>query len=57
MRNAIRKVGAHKCLFGTDSPYAHTDAVAQIKKWVFNLPISDNDKEKILSTNFLELIN
>ena len=57
VRSAIKKVGAHKCLFGTDSPYAHTDAVSQIKKWVLNLPISSTDKEKIFSTNFLELIS
>ena len=57
VRSAVQKVGAHKCLFGTDSPYAHTDAVDQIKKWVLDLPIPSTDKEKIFSTNFLELIS
>ena len=57
VRRAVQKLGAHKCLFGTDSPYAHTDAVDQIKKWVLDLPIPDIDKEKIFSTNFLELIS
>jgi uncharacterized protein len=55
VRRAVKDVGAHKCLFGTDSPYAHVDAIEQIKKWVINLPISESDKEKIFSTNFLEL--
>ena len=55
VRRAVKEVGAHKCLFGTDSPYAHVDAVEQIKKWVQDLPVSEPDKEKIFSTNFLEL--
>jgi uncharacterized protein len=55
VRRAVKDVGAHKCLFGTDSPYAHVDAIEQIKKWVLNLPITESDKEKIFSTNFLEL--
>jgi len=55
VRRAVKEVGAHKCLFGTDSPYAHADAVEQIKKWVQDLPVPDADKEKIFSTNFLEL--
>jgi uncharacterized protein len=55
VRRAVKEVGAHKCLFGTDSPYAHVDAVEQIKKWVQDLPVPDTDKEKIFSTNFLEL--
>ena len=54
---AVEKVGAQKCLFGTDSPYAHVNAVEQIKKWVQDLSVSDIDKEKIFSKNFLELIS
>ena len=57
VRRAVKEIGVHKCLFGTDSPYAHTDAVEQIKNWVHDLPVIDTDKEKIFSTNFLELIN
>jgi len=57
VRRAVSEVGAHKCLFGTDSPYAHVDAIAQIKNWVQNLCVSNVEKERIFSENFLELIN
>ena len=57
VHRAVKEVGAHKCFFGTDSPYAHVDAVKQIKNWVQNLPVSDLDKGRIFSTNFLELID
>jgi len=57
VKNAVKAVGPHKCLFGTDSPYAHSDAVVRIKGWVENLTISDSDKEKIFFKNFLDIIN
>jgi uncharacterized protein len=57
VRRAVKDVGADKCLFGTDSPYAHIDVVKRIKQWVIDLSVSDMDKEKIFSNNFLELIN
>jgi uncharacterized protein len=57
VRRAVKEIGANKCLFGTDSPYAHVDAVKQIKNWVHNLSIIDAEKEQIFSKNFLELIN
>lgn len=57
IRDAVRFVGPRKCLFGTDSPYAHDDAVHMIKGWVENLAISDRDKERIFSDNFKEIIS
>lgn len=57
VRNAVKLVGARKCLFGTDVPYAHEDSIFRIKRWVENLDISDDDKEGIFSKNFLRLIN
>lgn len=57
VRDAVKIIGAHKCLFGTDTPYAHEDSIFRIKRWVENLDVSDDDKEGIFSKNFLRLIN
>jgi predicted TIM-barrel fold metal-dependent hydrolase len=54
---AVKTVGPHKCIFGTDSPYSHKDSDLRIKKWVENLSISDSDKDRIFSKNFMELIS
>lgn len=56
VRKAVKAVGPHKCLFGSDSPYAHSDAVLRIKKWVQNLPISADEKDCIFAKNFMNLI-
>ena len=52
----IKIIGPEKCLFGTDTPYAHADAALRIKQWVEDLSISDIQKEQIFSENFLKLI-
>ena len=56
IRNAVKMVGSKKCLFGTDAPYAHSDAVLRIKGWVEDLPISPDEKDRIFFKNFFELI-
>lgn len=56
VNKAIKIIGPEKCLFGTDTPYAHADAALRIKQWVENLPITDIQQEQIFSENFLKLI-
>lgn len=56
IREAVRIAGPHKCIFGTDSPYGCSDAIIKIKRWVEDLDITDNDKERIFSGNFMNLI-
>ena len=46
MNKSIKIIGPEKCLFGTDTPYAHTDAALRIKQWVEDLSISDIQKEQ-----------
>ena len=53
---AVKYVGAHKCIFGTDSPYAHDDAILRIKGWVETLDIPENEKDWIFEQNFQNLI-
>jgi len=56
LNKSIKIIGPEKCLFGTDTPYAHADAALRIKQWVEDLSISDIQKEQIFSENFLKLI-
>jgi len=55
-KSSIKRIGSHKLLFGTDSPYAHGDVIKKIKTWVDDAAISENEKEDIFSNNFLKLI-
>jgi predicted TIM-barrel fold metal-dependent hydrolase len=56
---AIRKAGAHKCLFGTDGPYFHHgndrfDYRRHIEK-INELNLSDRDRERVMGGTFKEL--
>ena len=61
MRKAVDFLGAGKCLYGTDGPYGHQNPGGDydyglIKGWVEALPLSDQEFEKVFSTNFQEII-
>lgn len=55
LRLVLQALGPHKCLFGTDGPYVHADHARMVER-IFSLPLSDADKECVLSGNFVELI-
>jgi len=58
-RDAVKRVGASKCLFGSDGPYFHVqdqtfDFSCQ-RKMVEKIGLPDPDLKRVLSRNFLEL--
>ena len=53
---AIKAVGAEKCLYGTDGPYDCPDH-GRIVEEIHQLPLSDAEKELVLGGNFMELVN
>ncbi len=61
VKDAVNTLGAKRCLYGTDGPYGYQNQgedydFGLIKGWIENLPISTEDKEKILKKNFEGLI-
>jgi len=61
IKDAIDSFGADKCLYGTDGPYGYQQKgdgydYGLIKGWIEDLPILQEDKEKILYKNFERLI-
>ena len=54
--SAIKALGPEKCLYGTDGPYCHTDR-GNLLQEIIRLPLSDAEKERILSGNFMEMVN
>lgn len=61
-RDAVRALGAERCIYGTDAPYGfHTDDhsydYGRIRSWVERMPISSRDCDRILAANFAELID
>lgn len=54
---ALGAVGANKCIFGSDAPYGHNNSIGILKKWIDELTLSDREKERIYSMNFLEIIS
>ncbi len=59
-RKAVKALGADKVIFGSDGPVSlrHGDGYSYepILKWTRDLPVSDSDREKILSGNLLKLL-
>ena len=53
--SVVRAVGAEKCLHGTDGPYVNATQGRMLER-ILQLPLSDNEREQILGSNFLELI-
>jgi len=61
VKKAVKVVGAEKLIYGTDGPYGLRAGKGQwsyepSKAWVEDLPIGDDDKEKIFSKNLLRLL-
>ena len=55
-RAAVKTLGARKCLYGTDGPYAKAIQEKMVRK-IERMALSDEAKERILGGNFQELIN
>lgn len=60
-RRAVSALGEDRCVYGTDAPYGFHEQdgsydYSKIKGWVFDMPLSSRGVERVLSTNFLELI-
>jgi predicted TIM-barrel fold metal-dependent hydrolase len=55
LSNVIGILGAEKCLYGTDGPYAGANQKRMLDR-ILQLSLSDNEREQILGRNFLELI-
>ncbi len=51
----IETLGATKCLYGTDGPYAEATQGRMLNR-VLRLSISDNERERILGRNFMEMV-
>lgn len=56
LADVIDILGAEKCLYGTDGPYANATQNRMLDR-IFQLHLSDHKREQILGKNFLELIN
>ncbi len=61
VKKAIQIVGPEKLIYGTDAPYglrnkAGSWTYTQSKAWVEDLPISQENKDKIFSGNILKLL-
>jgi predicted TIM-barrel fold metal-dependent hydrolase len=54
--NAIKTMESEKCVHGTDGPYAHASQ-GRMLDYVLRLPLSDLEKERILGSNFTNLIS
>jgi predicted TIM-barrel fold metal-dependent hydrolase len=55
LSSVIGVLGATKCLYGTDGPYAAATQGRMLDR-ILQLPISDDERERILGRNFLDLI-
>lgn len=51
----LQELGAGKCIFGTDGPYANA-TLARMLQRVDSLNLSDREKEQILGDNFRKLL-
>ena len=56
IKKAIDFVGAHRILFGTDTPYGAKDNLSRNLNRIKSLDISDNDKALILGLNMKRLL-
>ena len=53
--DAVKTLGAEKCLHGTDGPYGHAGQ-GRMAQAILRLPLSDAEKERILGGNLIELL-
>ena len=52
----IQELGAEKCIFGTDGPYANATLTMMLQR-IEALKLSDQKKEQILSSNWHKLLD
>ena len=57
MEAAVREIGAERCLFGSDSPFAGAEFLAYELKKVRCLGLPKEDEDKILGGNIARLLN
>lgn len=58
--NLIKRVGAHKFIFGTDFPMPYEGKLHRLKDFtdtIYQLDIAEELKERILSVNFIEMMS
>lgn len=55
LSKVIETLGTTKCLYGTDGPYAEATQGRMLDR-ILELAISDDERERILGRNFLEII-
>ena len=51
----IKELGAEKCIFGTDGPYANATQAMMLQR-IHLLSLSDREKEQILGENWHKLL-
>lgn len=56
LSKVIGRLGSTKCLYGTDGPYAEATQGRMLSR-ISQLSLSDDEREKILASNFLNVIN
>jgi len=61
-RRSVAALGAHRCLYGTDTPYGFHDEqdtydYSEIAGWIERMPLSSGDQERVFGGNFLELVS
>jgi uncharacterized protein len=60
-RDAVKTMGAHRCLYGTDAPYGFPEKddsydYRAIRGWIERMTVSTSDREKILYGNAEEIL-
>lgn len=57
LKKAVAVVGVEKIIFASDTPYTREGSIGELLSWIDNLNISGIEKEKMLSSNILRVIN
>jgi predicted TIM-barrel fold metal-dependent hydrolase len=52
---AIKALGAERCPYGTDGPYAHASQSRTLQA-IDRMPLTEGEKERILGGSFTDLI-
>lgn len=60
-RGAVKRMGARRCLYGTDAPYGFPEAdgsydYGEIRRWVERMPVSSAGVEDMLAGNFQRVV-